>query len=156
MSPYGVTRSQWVNIFLVLFWNKNFEHITILYNVMIFWKYFQTIIQIMPWLFSISKCGLKQIMTLLIESCLAHPVYRNDDVITWKYFSLYRPFVKGIHPTQQLKDSVMWTCVLISLLLARTTSWAVELLVILNSMMLIWHHCNAQAEEVSSWFICTF
>ena len=118
-----VTRPQWVkkSVFQLIIWNKH--RIVCLRKII---SYFLDIVFIWNRPCSI-QCGP-----------LSH--WRHDDVIKWKHFPRYWPFVRGIHRSPRSFD-VFFDLRLIKRLSTQSRGWWFEML-----SHPLWHHCNGLDE----------
>ena len=89
------------------------------------------------------------------ENWTRHVLELHDDVITWKHFPRYWPFVRGIHRSPvNSKQRGQWRGALVfSLICARLSKqwrgWWFE-----TPSRPLWHHCNGSlpmAEQDMSW-----
>ena len=78
------------------------------------------------------------------SSCCSYSYTSHDDVIKWKHFQRYWPFVRGIHrwiPRPKASDAELWR------FLWSAPEQAIELTietpVIWDASRSLWRHCNA-------------
>ena len=85
--------------------------------------------------YTVQGCGISMANALEIPQSCSKPSY--DDVIKWKHFPRYWPFVRGIHrsPVNSPHKGQWRRALMFSWIGAGTNGWA-------NHWDALWGHCN--------------
>ena len=135
MSPYGVTRPQWVNT-SCFYWNNKLKKTKkkqyFLWRCFYLLGYFNRDNRVVLAASFISWHWLEQKTNI------------HDDVMTWKHSPHDMSYVRGIHQSLAVSPHkpAMWTSTCFCCYPEQAVKQRVKLLVIQGNITPMWHHCK--------------